>query len=372
MVQLRRYCSPAAPALALLFASACGGGGSDDSTGDTPSTTQTPSTDPGTTQSSVPGTDTGEPTTGDQSSTPSSPSQAATSEDDTGPGTTPGTVPGTATSDGTTLDPPGTDTSASDGTDTGTATTDGTGGFDPADIPEIPDDGMPSSAHHVKVPLGTSDALQGYWEYKPPGYGGGELYPLMVFLHGIGENGNGVEDLDNVANNGVPAIIKYDQWPTDRPFVVLSPQHPGGGCPGAAEVHDFIAYALTHYDINPARVYLTGLSCGAIGAWGYLGEHLDEQITAMVPIAGDGNGAFNQAGCELGRVPIWAFHGDNDGTVNFGGTTGPISNLMMCDPKPDAEMVIYPGVGHDSWSMTYDLSAGHDIYAWFLARYKQP
>lgn len=33
-------------------------------------------------------------------------------------------------------------------------------------------------------------------------------------------------------------------------------------------------------------------------------------------------------------------------------------------------MVIYPGVGHDSWTRTYDLtdanSDGHDIYQWFL------
>ncbi|MFV0543627.1 MAG: hypothetical protein ACK5L8_08080 [Marinicella pacifica] len=29
-------------------------------------------------------------------------------------------------------------------------------------------------------------------------------------------------------------------------------------------------------------------------------------------------------------------------------------------------MVIYPGVGHNSWRRTYDLSAGHDIYHWLL------
>jgi hypothetical protein len=29
-------------------------------------------------------------------------------------------------------------------------------------------------------------------------------------------------------------------------------------------------------------------------------------------------------------------------------------------------MTVYPGVDHDSWTRTYDLSAGHDIYAWML------
>ncbi len=52
------------------------------------------------------------------------------------------------------------------------------------------------------------------------------------------------------------------------------------------------------------------------------------------------------------------------------GTINPITSLQMCDPKPEAEMVIYPGVGHFSWQMTYDLPAGHDIYAWLLEHYK--
>jgi hypothetical protein len=30
------------------------------------------------------------------------------------------------------------------------------------------------------------------------------------------------------------------------------------------------------------------------------------------------------------------------------------------------ELTVYPGVDHDSWSATYDMSAGHDIYDWLL------
>lgn len=341
--------------LTLAVVAACGGAGGDDSSGGS-STTAPPAT-------AATAASSGDESTGAHSSM-STPSDAATAEAPTSAPDDTGEAPTTAASTG----PDVSGTTADPGTGTTDATT---GGLDPNDLPEIPDDGLPSSAHFKPVPLGASEALQGYWEYAPPGYGGGEPYPLLVFLHGIGENGNGVEELDKVSNAGIAGLIKYDQWPTDRPFVVLSPQHPNdGGCPGAAEVHDFIAFATTHYDINPARVYLTGLSCGGIGAWGYLGQYLDEQIAAMVPIAGDGNGAFAQAGCELGRVPIWAFHGDADGTVGVNGTIGPITALQMCEPKPDAEMVIYPMVGHDSWTMTYDLSAGHDIYAWFLARTK--
>ena len=40
---------------------------------------------------------------------------------------------------------------------------------------------------------------------------------------------------------------------------------------------------------------------------------------------------------------------------------------MACpQPRRDAELTVYPGVDHDSWTRTYDLSADHDIYDWLL------
>jgi hypothetical protein len=363
MVTFHRNWSVLLPTLSLLCAPACGGGGgseaSDSSSGTSnPGTTDSAPVTTGDPQELTTGTGDGPGSDGDSDT-----QSTANTNTTEGPTTAPTTDGPTTTGEPNTTDP-GTTTDVPD-TSTGAVEP------GPEDIPEIPDDGMMPSAHFKPVPLGMSDAKQGYWEYTPPGYGGGEKYPLLVFLHGIGENGNGDSELGKVPNNGPPKLIKNDDWDKTYPFVVLSPQHPGGGCPGAQEVFDFIEFATTHYDINPARVYLTGLSCGAIGAWGYIGQYLDQQITALVPIAGDGKGAFNAKKCELGKVPTWAFHGDADGTVNVSGTIEPVTGLEMCDPKPDVKMTIYPGVGHDSWSMTYDLSAGHDIYAWFLERYKQ-
>jgi len=358
MVHPRRRQALILPLFSLVTLSACGGG-SGDAEGSSGSATTTIGTTGDATTAPV-------TTVSDDTTGPSTPPTTGP-DDTTAAPTTDATDATTGLTTGATTEPATTDTTTDPGTTTGDTTT---GGFNPADIPTIPDDGMPTSAHHKKVPLGTSEATAGFWEYTPPGYGGGELYPLLVFYHGIGENGNGDSELDKVLAGGPPKLISQDNWAKDRPFVVLSPQHPGGGCPSPTEIHDFFTFALSHYDINPARVYLTGLSCGAIGSWAYLGDYLDEQIVALVPIAGDGKGAFNKAACELGRVAIWAFHGDADNVVGVTGTTEPVTKLQMCDPKPDVDMVIYPGVGHDSWSMTYNLSAGHDIYAWLLEHYK--
>ena len=70
----------------------------------------------------------------------------------------------------------------------------------------------------------------------------------------------------------------------------------------------------------------------------------------------------------MGSVSILAFHGDVDDVVSVAGTRVPVTGLQACSPPRDVEMVIFPGVGHNSWDMTYDGSGGHDIYSWMLSK----
>lgn len=49
---------------------------------------------------------------------------------------------------------------------------------------------------------------------------------------------------------------------------------------------------LARYDVDPRRVYLTGLSCGAYAAYEYVAEYGATQIAAMVAIAGDARPAW--------------------------------------------------------------------------------
>ncbi|MEI9947593.1 MAG: hypothetical protein WDO74_01050 [Pseudomonadota bacterium] len=232
----------------------------------------------------------------------------------------------------------------------------------------------PSSSRLVARPVGSVvGATSGFWEYVPPHYGNGARYPLLVFWHGLGENGDGtLASLDKVTANGPPRLLKEDRWPEDRKFVLLSPQHPGTDCPSSKEIDDFIRFAIAHYDVDLARVYLSGLSCGAIGSWAYLGDHLNEVVAAAVLVCGDGRRAFAKAGCALGRVPIWALHGELDPTVAPAGSIEPLTQLIACSSPPAvaAKLTVYPGVAHDSWTRTFDLSAGNDVYGWLLSHSK--
>jgi poly(3-hydroxybutyrate) depolymerase len=64
------------------------------------------------------------------------------------------------------------------------------------------------------------------------------------------------------------------------------------------------SHPIDHYDIDPARVYLTGISCGGIGVWDYLAVHGEAVVAAAVPISAHAVDAFAAAGCELGRIPV--------------------------------------------------------------------
>tara|TARA_B110000037_G_scaffold218397_1_gene281311 strand:+ start:323 stop:1174 length:852 start_codon:yes stop_codon:yes gene_type:complete len=254
-------------------------------------------------------------------------------------------------------------------TETGPSTEDTS--VEQADFPwdgAINADGTPSSGRLVAHELGTTDAQQGFYEYTPPGYSSDVEWPLLIAIHGGGENGEGAQELIKLQGNGLPKLIAADGWPSERPFVVLAPQHSGEGRTTADEIHEFISFALDEYSIDSRYVYLTAYSMGAYGAWNYLQEYTGDQIAAVVPIAGDGTTALAAVGCELAEVGIWAFHGEDDTTVNVNGTIQTIDGLADCPSPPAQEVIqtIYEGVGHNSWDATYDGSAGFDIFEWFL------
>jgi len=263
--------------------------------------------------------------------------------------------------------------------------------------------GTDSAAYQTPRPLGTTAASMGYYEYLPPSYGAGGS-PLLVAANGYGENGDGSpEALGNLLFTGIPRFIDVGGWPLDRPFVVLSTQHieqpPGLGtvcddvqwpgscvmqlqhdlghpddispCTTPDELHDFISYAVTNYNVDPARIYVTGLSCGAFGVWEYLAAYGNEQVAAAVPIAGNGSPAWATSGCTLGEVAIWAIHHYPDDVVNRAGSIDPITALSGCPgvTSDRAKLSIYSELPelHDGWNQAYSGSEGDDIYSWMLS-----
>lgn len=149
----------------------------------------------------------------------------------------------------------------------------------------------------------------------------GRKYPLVVTLHGHGESGT--DNFAQIAGNQISVAFADPARRARHAAFVLSPQAPQG-TPGTggwwrpdlrAAVLDLVrATIANNRAIDPARVYLTGLSMGSFGSWALLPEHHDLFAGAILVCgAGDETAAVNT----LGDFPIWALHSTDDFLVAY-------------------------------------------------------
>ncbi len=201
-----------------------------------------------------------------------------------------------------------------------------------------------------------------YLLFLPQGYdaSSGKRWPLILFLHGVGERGTNVW---LVARHGPP---KIDTTATNFPFIVVSPQC----ADGKIWSNDLLLALLDHveqeYPVDPHRVYLTGLSMGGFGTWN-LGLSHPERFAAIAPICGGGNfitiyHAAEEHRAALISLPVWAFHGGKDPVVPTGESERMVNYLKKLGVK-EVKLTIYPDAQHDCWTQTY---ANPELYAWFL------
>ena len=70
---------------------------------------------------------------------------------------------------------------------------------------------------------------------------------------------------------------------------------------------------------------------------------------------------------ELKAMPVWAFHGDADNVVPLSESQA-MANGFLRLGNQDARLTVYPGVGHDSWTRTYD---NPEFMKWLLAQTRE-
>lgn len=209
----------------------------------------------------------------------------------------------------------------------------------------------------------------GYWLYLPGEYGkdAGKKWPVILFLHGSGEAGDGTTELNKVKAHGPPKLV---EGKTDFGFIVISPQNPRpdrtapAGTPrrrgwDPAAVKGLLDEVLAaHKQADADRVYLTGLSMGGFGSWATAAAYPDA-FAAVAPICGGGDPATAD---KIKGLPFWVFHGEKDPTVKIEQSERMVAALKAAGAK-EVEFTRYPDKQHDSWTVTY---ANPKLYEWFL------
>nr|MBS0021909.1 dienelactone hydrolase family protein [Gammaproteobacteria bacterium] len=193
-------------------------------------------------------------------------------------------------------------------------------------------------------------ALPGGYEH------GAERYPLLLFLHGSGERG---DDLTLVRRHGPPKLVLGAFRPLYLdPFIIVSPQCPAGEEWSEAALIAVLDEACVAWRVDQARVYLTGLSLGGLGAW-RLALAQPERFAAIAPICGRADPA--QA-ARLQNVPIWIFHSAADQVVPAAESDGMFAALVRCNA--DVTYTRYRRLGHaETWEAAYGSPL---LYEWLL------
>ena len=234
-----------------------------------------------------------------------------------------------------------------------------------------------SSASHISHPQHAVSNPRGYdylvsrpWDSPVEA---ARHWPLILFLHGVNERGAQVTD---ITRQGLPKLLSAsaELSPPEleiarevaRRFVVVSPQ-----CPHYEVWHDetlleLLDDAIDQFNIDPARVYLTGLSMGGFGVWSIGLQHL-QRFAALVPICGGGRindimMAAKKHPAALRDLGVWAFHGARDRVVPLEESERMIDALRVAGVK-DVKFTVYPDCEHDSWSASY---ANPELYPWLL------
>jgi len=240
---------------------------------------------------------------------------------------------------------------------------------------------LPQTGVHLQAKFQVPEQIEGqppsqtemnYLLWLPEGYGQDpdQKWPLILFLHGAG---GGENDSKFVMSYGLPEVLYQGDQPEEFPFIVVSPQAypnvPWWDGDTLAILNALLDDVIATYPVDPARVYLTGLSMGGYGSW-WLATAYPERFAAMVSVSGSGYRTATppdeETVCRLRDVPTWAIHGAQDAISDPMANRLQVLTLGLCGGE--VEWTLYPDAGHgETYVRAYRDPA---VYEWLLEHSK--
>ncbi|MBL7699012.1 MAG: hypothetical protein JNK79_12685 [Chitinophagaceae bacterium] len=232
---------------------------------------------------------------------------------------------------------------------------------------------------HTARNIAINSDVSGFWESLPARYSlTTKKYPLIVFIHGIGELGTG---LSRVNCCGLPKHLNNKTFPAKflvngvyYSFIVISPQFRQR--PTAAQVNSVISYAKSKYRVDESRVYVTGLSMGGGSTWDFSAVY-GQNAAAIAPVCGGTKPTTTLAGQVASKnLPIWTISSSADAVVPIQWARDWIAwiDARNTTMAPQTKLTVYSSESHNAtWARAFNPTSrtdGYNIYEWLL-RYKR-
>ena len=199
-----------------------------------------------------------------------------------------------------------------------------------------------------------------YCIHVPKAYDPLRPTPLVVALHGGGRGG---ADESIVTGSGEQAMPFYQQLAERWGWIVVCPT--ALAAPWSHRKNEPWMDALLDemrclYNVDEARIYLTGHSMGGFGTW-HWGPKRADVWAAISPCAGGGG----PGGVEGKGLPTYIYHGADDAVVSVEGDRSAAKSLGGASKPFDFVYTELDGVGHGfpEWVRA-------DIFRFFAGRAK--
>ena len=213
----------------------------------------------------------------------------------------------------------------------------------------------------------------------PENYDKSKHYPLVLFLHGSGENGNDNEKqlawgaslfADSVNRKNYPAIVLFPQCTGNQDWVaykelaeakfdITDTKEPSTPLGLAKKLVDFYQKIEA---VDSKRIYILGLSSGGMGTFDLICRY-PSTFAAAIPICG----AVNlQKLKKVKKIPIRIYNGDSDNSVSPEYSRNAYIELKA-EGSQHVEHIEYAGTGHNSWTQAF---AEPDFLKWLFSQKK--
>jgi poly(3-hydroxybutyrate) depolymerase len=233
------------------------------------------------------------------------------------------------------------------------------------------------TAHPVykAVTYNVNSNVAGFVEGVPARYNlTTKKYPLIVFIHGIGELGTGPSRLSccglphHLANKTFPANFNVNG--VNYSFIVIAPQFKKR--PSAAQVQSVIDFAKRRWRVDATRIYVTGLSMGGGSTWDWSAVY-GQNAAAIVPVCGGTKpNTTNTAGVASKNLPIWGLYSTGDKLVPAQWGRDFFSLIDKKNPNYSSrtKLTIWTDTDHNgTWARAFNPNtkvSGMNIYQWML------
>ena len=202
----------------------------------------------------------------------------------------------------------------------------------------------------------------------PENFDPNKAYPLLVFLHGVGERG---KDNQKQLIHG-SSLFTSKEFRTKYPAIIIFPQCPENSYWASVNktntkkkskqfkfykelpkyhtmdiLQDFLYNLEKTYPIDSSRRYIGGLSMGGMGTF-ELVTRMPNYFASAFSICGGGHSQWAK---DLSTTPFWIFHGNNDQTISYRYSKRMFNKMKRYNDQ--TKLTIYEGVAHNSWDLTF-------------------